>query len=37
MKFVYVDEAGDQDQGDVFVMAGVLIDAYGDCGSRKLR
>jgi hypothetical protein len=28
MKFAYVDETGDQDQGDVFVMAGVLIDAY---------
>jgi hypothetical protein len=28
MKFVYVDESGGQDQGDVFVMAGVLIDAY---------
>lgn len=28
MKFAYVDESGDQDQGDVFVMAGVLIDAY---------
>jgi len=28
MKFGYVDESGDQGQGDVFVMAGVLIDAY---------
>ena len=28
MKFVYVDQSGEQDQGDVFVMAGVLIDAY---------
>ncbi len=28
MKFVYVDESGDSDQGDVFVMAGVLVDAY---------
>jgi hypothetical protein len=28
MKFVYVDESADQGQGDVFVMAGVLIDAY---------
>ena len=28
MKFVYVDESGDQGQGDVFVMAGLLVDAY---------
>ncbi len=28
MKFAYVDESGDQGQGDVFVMVGVLIDAY---------
>jgi hypothetical protein len=28
MKFTYVDESGDQGQSDVFVMAGVLIDAY---------
>jgi hypothetical protein len=28
MKFAYVDESGDRDQGDVFVMAGVLVDAY---------
>ncbi len=28
MKFVYVDESGDKTQGDVFVMAGLLIDAY---------
>jgi hypothetical protein len=28
MKFAYVDESGDQGQSDVFVMAGVLIDAY---------
>jgi hypothetical protein len=28
MKFAYVDESGDQGQGDVFVMAGILIDAY---------
>ena len=28
MKFLYVDESGSQDEGDVFVMAGVLIDAY---------
>jgi hypothetical protein len=28
MKFSYVDESGDESQGDVFVMVGVLIDAY---------
>jgi hypothetical protein len=28
MKFVYVDESGDQGQSDVFVMTGLLIDAY---------
>jgi hypothetical protein len=28
MKFAYVDESGDQGQGDVFVMAGPLIDSY---------
>jgi Protein of unknown function (DUF3800) len=28
MKFVYVDESGDGGQSDVFVMAGLLIDAY---------
>jgi hypothetical protein len=28
MKFIYVDESGAPDQGDVFVMAGLLIDAY---------
>jgi hypothetical protein len=28
MKFAYVDESGDHSQGDVFVMAGLLIDAY---------
>jgi len=28
MKFVYVDETGNRDQSDVFVMAGLLIDAY---------
>ncbi len=28
MKFAYIDESGDQGQGDVFVMAGLLIDAY---------
>lgn len=28
MKFVYVDESGATDQGDVFIMTGVLVDAY---------
>ena len=28
MKFIYVDESGEKEQGDVFVMAGLLIDAY---------
>lgn len=28
MKFGYVDELGDEGQSDVFVMVGVLIDAY---------
>jgi hypothetical protein len=28
MKFVYVDETGSDDQTDVFVMTGLLIDAY---------
>ena len=28
MKFAYVDESGDSGQSDVFVMAGLLIDAY---------
>ena len=28
MKFAYVDETGGKDQSDVFVMAGVLVDAY---------
>ena len=28
MKFAYVDESGDVGEGDVFVMAGLLIDAY---------
>jgi Protein of unknown function (DUF3800) len=28
MKFVYVDETGSDDHTDVFVMAGLLIDAY---------
>lgn len=28
MKFIYVDESGDRDQGDVFVMCGLMVDAY---------
>lgn len=28
MKFAYVDESGSTEEGDVFVMAGLLIDAY---------
>jgi uncharacterized protein DUF3800 len=28
MKFAYVDETGDQEQSDVFVMCGLVIDAY---------
>lgn len=28
MKFVYVDESGAEDQGDVFVMCGLMVDAY---------
>ncbi len=28
MKFAYIDESGSADEGDVFVMAGLLIDAY---------
>ena len=28
MKFIYVDETGDSSQSDIFVMAGLLIDAY---------
>lgn len=28
MKFAYIDESGDVGEGDVFVMAGLLIDAY---------
>ena len=28
MKFIYVDESGARDQGDVFVMSGLMIDAY---------
>ena len=28
MKFLYVDESGAHDQGDIFVMCGVMVDAY---------
>jgi hypothetical protein len=28
MKFIYVDESGGRDQGDVFVMTGLMVDAY---------
>ena len=28
MKFTYIDESGDKSHGDVFVMAGLLVDAY---------
>jgi hypothetical protein len=28
LKFIYVDESGDQDGGDVFVMCGLMVDAY---------
>ena len=28
MKFIYVDESGNRDQGDVFVMCGLMVDAY---------
>jgi hypothetical protein len=28
MKFIYVDESGDKTQGDMFVMVGLLVDAY---------
>lgn len=28
MKFAYIDESGSTDEGDVFVMVGLLIDAY---------
>ena len=28
MKFIYVDESGARDQGDVFTMCGVMVDAY---------
>ena len=28
MKFIYVDESGGRDQSDVFVMCGLMVDAY---------
>ncbi|WP_169543852.1 DUF3800 domain-containing protein [Sneathiella aquimaris] len=28
MKFIYLDESGSQDQGDVFVTCGLMVDAY---------
>jgi hypothetical protein len=28
MKFIYIDESGARDQGDIFVMAGLMVDAY---------
>lgn len=28
MKFIYVDESGARDQGDVFIMCGLMVDAY---------
>lgn len=28
MKFIYIDESGDRGQGDVFVMCGLMVDAY---------
>ena len=28
MKFIYIDESGGQDQGDVFTMCGLMVDAY---------
>ena len=28
MKFIYVDESGARDQGDVFAMCGLMVDAY---------
>lgn len=28
MKFIYVDESGARNQGDVFVMCGLMVDAY---------
>jgi hypothetical protein len=28
MKFIYIDESGARDQSDVFVMCGLMVDAY---------
>jgi hypothetical protein len=28
MKFIYIDESGSRDRGDVFVMCGLMVDAY---------
>ena len=28
MKFIYVDESGARDQGDMFIMCGLMVDAY---------
>jgi hypothetical protein len=28
MKFIYLDESGARDRGDVFVMCGLMVDAY---------
>jgi hypothetical protein len=28
MKFIYADESGSRDEGDVFVMCGLMVDAY---------
>ena len=28
MKFIYIDESGARNQGDVFVMCGLMVDAY---------
>ena len=28
LKFIYIDESGAQDQGDVFTMCGLMVDAY---------
>lgn len=28
MKFIYIDESGSRDEGDVFVTTGIMVDAY---------
>jgi len=28
VKFIYVDESGGRDQGDIFTMCGLMVDAY---------